>query len=132
MIIRKKIHGKQRDIFVTAEDCPKKDCFKPHDCVVQGAGGVRSSEERYVCLTNFHNGCPNIKRSRKVIIEMDEILSFLEPQFKQIDKNVSADIYLQKHVDIIKENMKDGKIKKCRVSAIIRALINSKGAENDN
>ena len=39
------------------EKCGNYECFVPHDCPVQGAGGVRASEPRWMCLTNFLVKC---------------------------------------------------------------------------
>ena len=52
----------KRDVWVAEKDCPKYKCYHPHDCPVQGAKGVRDSKERWMCLTNFYNGCPDIKK----------------------------------------------------------------------
>lgn len=58
-IIRTKVHGKYREVWVSdTSNCKNYKCFNPHDCPVQGAGGVRSSKERYMCLTNVYSGCP--------------------------------------------------------------------------
>jgi len=58
--IRMKLHGKYRDVWVAdTKNCKDYKCFHPHDCPVQGARGVRSSKERYMCLTNVNNGCPD-------------------------------------------------------------------------
>lgn len=53
------IHGKKRDILVIdAKKCPNYECFHPHDCPVHAARGVNTTKERYMCLTNVLNGCP--------------------------------------------------------------------------
>ncbi len=63
MIIRdKKI---KKDVIVAEKNCIKYECYHPHDCPVQGAGGVRESKERYMCLTNFYSGCPKEKVIKK-------------------------------------------------------------------
>lgn len=55
-----KIAGKNKRVWVSDKDkCPKYKCFHPHDCPVQGGGGVRSSSERWMCLTNALRGCPD-------------------------------------------------------------------------
>jgi hypothetical protein len=57
--IKIKLNGKYRDVFVAdTTNCKNYKCFLPHDCPIQGAGGVRSSLERYMCLTNVNEGCP--------------------------------------------------------------------------
>jgi hypothetical protein len=61
MIIKFTIYGKQRDVTCADRDCPERSCWHPHDCPIQGAGGVRESAERWMCLTNALNGCPDIK-----------------------------------------------------------------------
>ena len=66
MEIRVKVHNSFfKKVSVVDKDCPKYKCFNPHDCSVQGAGGVRSSKERWMCLTNFYNGCPDEKILKK-------------------------------------------------------------------
>lgn len=58
--IRMKLHGKYRDVWVSdTKNCKYYKCFHPHDCPIQGARGVRSSTERYMCLTNVNHGCPD-------------------------------------------------------------------------
>jgi len=58
--IRMKLYGKYRDVWVSdTKNCKNYKCFHPHNCTVQGARGVRSSTERYMCLTNVNHGCPN-------------------------------------------------------------------------
>lgn len=59
MKITVRFAGKRRGVDVAEEDCKKRPCLKPHNCPVQGAGGVRYSDERWVCLTRFLHGCPN-------------------------------------------------------------------------
>lgn len=56
-----KVYGKIREVYVVDRDCPFRSCFHPHDCPVQGAGGVRESKERWMCLTNAMSGCPDNK-----------------------------------------------------------------------
>ena len=53
-----KVSGKKRNINCADKDCPKRTCWHPHDCPVQGAGGVRESKARWMCLTNVNRGCP--------------------------------------------------------------------------
>jgi len=58
--IKIKLYGKTRNVWVADKtNCKKYKCFHPHDCPVQGVGGVRESKERWVCLTNFLKGCPD-------------------------------------------------------------------------
>ena len=58
--IKVKVAGRTRSVFVTdVKNCKAYKCFHPHDCPVQGAGGVRSSQERWMCLTNVTHGCPD-------------------------------------------------------------------------
>lgn len=58
--IRIKVYGKYREVYVTdIDNCKNYECFHPHDCPVQGAGGVRSSKARWMCLTNANHGCPD-------------------------------------------------------------------------
>lgn len=58
--VRIKLNGKYRDVWVSdVTNCKQYKCFHPHDCPVQGARGVRSSKERYMCLTNVNQGCPS-------------------------------------------------------------------------
>ena len=60
--VRIKIQDKFRNILVVdAQKCPNYKCFHPHDCPIQGFGGVRNSESRWMCLTNVNNGCPEKK-----------------------------------------------------------------------
>ena len=61
MQIKVKHGGKIRLVEVSDKDCATRSCLRPHDCPVQGQGGVRSSAPRWVCLTNFHSGCPDPK-----------------------------------------------------------------------
>ena len=58
--IRVKVFGKTyKQVWVIDTDkCKNRKCFKPHDCPIQGASGVRNNDERWMCLTNFYNGCP--------------------------------------------------------------------------
>lgn len=57
-----KVHGKMRKVWVAdTVNCKNYKCFHPHDCPIQGARGVRNSSERYMCLTNVNNGCPENK-----------------------------------------------------------------------
>lgn len=57
--IRVKVYKTYKNVWVSDTDkCKKRECFKPHNCPVQGAMGVRSSDERWMCLTNFYSGCP--------------------------------------------------------------------------
>jgi hypothetical protein len=70
MKIKVKVYGNTiKKVEVIDERCLNYKCFKPHNCPVQGAGGVRDSKERWVCLTNFYHGCPDnpqyIERSDK-------------------------------------------------------------------
>lgn len=58
--IRIKVYGKVRSVYVSdTSHCKDYKCFHPHDCPVQGAKGVRSSEPRWMCLTNANHGCPD-------------------------------------------------------------------------
>lgn len=62
--IRMKLYGKYRDVWVSdTKNCKNYKCFNPHDCPVRGVGGVRTSTERYMCLTNVNNGCPEEKQN---------------------------------------------------------------------
>ena len=66
MIIRDK--SIKKHVFVTEKECINFQCYHPHDCPIQGSGGVRNSKERYMCLTNFYKGCPKnplIKDNKK-------------------------------------------------------------------
>ena len=57
--IKIKVGGKIRSVWVSdTKNCQNYECFNPHDCPVHGAGGVRSSTPRWMCLTNALNGCP--------------------------------------------------------------------------
>ena len=57
--IRVKVGGKTRYVWVVdTKKCKNYNCFLPHDCPIQGAGGVRNSQERWMCLTNANHGCP--------------------------------------------------------------------------
>jgi hypothetical protein len=58
MTIKVKFAGKVRTVSVVYKDCATRKCFHPHDCPVQGSGGVRESQERWMCLTNVLRGCP--------------------------------------------------------------------------
>lgn len=51
----------KKNVQVVDALCPKRSCYHPHDCPVQGAGGVRESTERWMCLTNVNHGCPDPK-----------------------------------------------------------------------
>ena len=57
--IRKKVYGSIRSIGCMDKTCPSKPCWQPHDCPVQGCGGVRESTARWMCLTNVLQGCPS-------------------------------------------------------------------------
>ncbi len=58
--IKIKLFGKYRNVWVSdINNCKNYKCFKPHDCPVHGARGVNSSCGRWMCLTNFYNGCPD-------------------------------------------------------------------------
>lgn len=57
--------GKRRKVWVVDEDCKNRKCFRPHNCPVQGKKGVRSSEPRWMCLTNFLHGCPESEVGEK-------------------------------------------------------------------
>ena len=59
MKIKVKFAGKVREVEVLDKKCRHRKCFHPHDCPVQGAKGVRRSEPRWMCLTNFLHGCPD-------------------------------------------------------------------------
>lgn len=61
MEIRIKFAGRMRLVEVSDKYCAKRHCLHPHDCPVQGQGGVRSSTPRWVCLTNVLHGCPDPK-----------------------------------------------------------------------
>lgn len=61
MQITVKFAGERRKVEVSDKDCATRPCLRPHDCPVQGRGGVRSSTPRWMCLTNFYNGCPDPK-----------------------------------------------------------------------
>ena len=61
MKVKVKYAGKMRRVEVVDRLCPHRSCFHPHDCPVQGAGGVRQSEPRWMCLTNAMRGCPDPK-----------------------------------------------------------------------
>ena len=57
--------GKKRSVFVTdTKNCKNYTCFKPHDCPIQGAKGIRNSASRWMCLTNVNSGCPDILVSK--------------------------------------------------------------------
>ena len=58
--IKVKVAGKIRNVWVTdTKNCKDYKCFHPHDCPIQGASGVRNSQERWMCLTNLYHGCPD-------------------------------------------------------------------------
>jgi len=59
MKVKVKYAGVNRQVEVWEKECINKPCFKPHDCPIQGAGGVRSSQSRRMCLTNALRGCPD-------------------------------------------------------------------------
>jgi hypothetical protein len=59
MEIRIKVYGKMRTVACYDRNCPKRPCWRPHDCPVQGCGGVRESTPRWMCLTNAMQGCPD-------------------------------------------------------------------------
>ena len=59
--------GVKRLVQVTDRSCPSRKCFHPHDCPVQGGSGVRESKSRWVCLTNFLHGCPDIQEKEERI-----------------------------------------------------------------
>lgn len=61
MQIKIKFAGKMRSVEVSDKDCATRPCLKPHDCPAQGGGGVRSSQPRWMCLTNVNHGCPDPK-----------------------------------------------------------------------
>jgi hypothetical protein len=61
MWLKIKVHGKTRTVACSDRDCPKRPCWHPHDCPVQGCGGVRESTPRWMCLTNALHGCPDPK-----------------------------------------------------------------------
>ena len=56
--VKVKVGEIKREVTVADEQCPYRHCFHPHDVPVQGAGGVRSSAARWLCLTNARQGCP--------------------------------------------------------------------------
>ena len=56
--------GAKREVEVNDKKCKNYTCFHPHDCPVQGYGGVRESKARWMCLTNFLHGCPDVKEWR--------------------------------------------------------------------
>lgn len=60
MLVKMKLYGKVRAVGCRDHECPDRPCFKPHDCPIQGAGGVRESAERWMCLTNVNHGCPAV------------------------------------------------------------------------
>ena len=49
------------------EKCGNYECFVPHDCPVQGAGGVRASEPRWMCLTNYESWSYRVKINRNFV-----------------------------------------------------------------
>jgi hypothetical protein len=58
--IKVKFAGKTRSVWVSdVNNCKEYKCFHPHDCPVQGLRSVRSSAERWMCLTNVIKGCPD-------------------------------------------------------------------------
>ena len=59
MKLKIKHAGTYRHVEAISKECINKPCFHPHDCPVQGARGVRSSEARWMCLTNVLSGCPS-------------------------------------------------------------------------
>jgi hypothetical protein len=63
--LRVKAHGKMRTVSCSDRDCPERPCWRPHDCPVQGYGGVRDSTPRWMCLTNALHGCPVPKPPKK-------------------------------------------------------------------
>lgn len=64
--VKVKTGGKIRNVWVTdIKNCKDYKCFHPHDCPIQGAKGVRNSQERWMCLTNFHQGCPDEPQKKK-------------------------------------------------------------------
>jgi hypothetical protein len=64
--VRVKLYGKYREVWVSdTKNCKNFKCFHPHDCPVQGARGGRSSEERYMCLTNLYHGCPDDPQKKR-------------------------------------------------------------------
>lgn len=65
MKIKTDVFGAKRDVIVSDRACPKRKCFKPHDCPVQGARGVRESASRWMCLTNVLHGCPENAEENK-------------------------------------------------------------------
>jgi len=63
--IKVRIAGKIRNVWVSdINNCKDCECFHPHDCPIQGVKGVRNSEERWICLTNFYHGCPSKPQKR--------------------------------------------------------------------
>ena len=58
MKVRAKFGSGYRWVEVPHRECPTLECFHPHDCPVQGYGGVRESQPRWMCLTNVLHGCP--------------------------------------------------------------------------
>jgi hypothetical protein len=66
MIVRIKTRGAIRSVSCSHRDCPTRPCWDPHDCPVQGAGGVRESESRWLCLTNALQGCPSTRNECEV------------------------------------------------------------------
>jgi hypothetical protein len=59
MKLNVKVRGSKRNVECIDEDCPKRKCWHPHDCPVQGQGGIRESTPRWMCLTNVLKGCPD-------------------------------------------------------------------------
>ncbi|MCK9571595.1 hypothetical protein M0R72_21775 [Candidatus Pacearchaeota archaeon] len=59
-----RVHGTIRDVQCRDKECPKLDCWNPHDCPVQGCGGVRESTARWMCLTNCLYGCPESSHAK--------------------------------------------------------------------
>ena len=48
MIIKAKVLGRVRSVDCRDADCPRSPCWHPHDCPVQGYGGVRESAPRWL------------------------------------------------------------------------------------
>lgn len=58
MILNVRDNGCLRKVECKDKDCPRRSCWHPHDCPIQGYGGVRESTPRWMCLTNALHGCP--------------------------------------------------------------------------
>jgi hypothetical protein len=63
MKVKVKFAGEIRTVEVTDKECPSRKCFHPHNCPVRSGGGVGNgysydSKPRWLCLTNYLNGCP--------------------------------------------------------------------------